>query len=146
MAKATKSNGRALTLTQPAQQIWLAGLGAFAVAEQEGSKLFTNLVKKGKIVEKANLSRMEKARGRVGDMVADLRELPTTTVEKIGDRVDGTTAIVLRRLGVPTHREIGALTRRVEELTKALEKQRTPNRTRAARPKKPVVTEASVDV
>ena len=30
-----------------AQHIWLAGLGAFAKAQEEGSKVFDNLVKEG---------------------------------------------------------------------------------------------------
>jgi poly(hydroxyalkanoate) granule-associated protein len=33
------------------QQIWLAGLGAFAKAEEEGGKLFDNLVKIGEDLE-----------------------------------------------------------------------------------------------
>ncbi|MEL0028223.1 MAG: phasin family protein, partial [Perlucidibaca sp.] len=33
------------------QQIWLAGLGAFSRAEEEGGKLFDNLVKIGEELE-----------------------------------------------------------------------------------------------
>ncbi len=124
MAKVTKTSGRMLTLREPAQQIWLAGLGAFAMAEEEGSKLFSNLVKKGKTLEKANLARLEKVRTRVDE----LRAMPADTMSRLGGGFDTGVEAVLDRLGVPTKKEIGALTRRVEALTKALEKRHTPAR------------------
>ena len=36
---------------ESANQIWLAGLGAYAKAEEEGSKLFDNLVHDGEKLE-----------------------------------------------------------------------------------------------
>lgn len=133
MAKVTKTSGRMLTLREPAQQIWLAGLGAFAIAEEEGSKLFSNLVKKGKTLEKANLARLEKVRTRVDE----LRAIPADTMSRLGGGFDTGVEAVLDRLGVPTKKEIGALTRRVEALTKALEKRQSrtvvPKTTRTKR-------------
>lgn len=130
MAKVTKTSGRMLTLREPAQQIWLAGLGAFALAEEEGTKLFSNLVKKGKTLEKANVARLAKVRTRV----SELRAMPTERLSRLGGGFDGGVEAVLDRIGVPTKREIGALTRRVEALTKALEKRQArsnhPRRTR----------------
>ena len=136
MAKDTKTSGRMLTLREPAQQIWLAGLGAFAIAEEEGSKLFSNLVKKGKTLEKANLARIEKVRTRMDEF----RAIPGDTMAKLGGGFDTGVEAVLDRLGVPTKKEIGALARRVEALTKALEKRQgrtAPVRT--TRTKKAVV-------
>ncbi len=138
MAKVTKTSGRTLTLREPAQQIWLAGLGAFAVAEEEGTKLFTTLVKKGKNIEKTNLAKFDKSLDKVRTRVEELRAIPGDTMQKLGEGFDTGVEAVLDRLGVPTKREIGALTRRVEALTKALEKRqgkRTPHvvhRTRKA--------------
>jgi hypothetical protein len=43
--------GLATTIRDSAHVIWLAGLGAFAKAQQEGSKLFDSLVKEGEVVQ-----------------------------------------------------------------------------------------------
>jgi|tagenome__1003787_1003787.scaffolds.fasta_scaffold20959240_3 poly(hydroxyalkanoate) granule-associated protein len=40
-------------LKETSDRVWLAGLGALAVAEQEGNDLFQQLVRKGREVEKA---------------------------------------------------------------------------------------------
>jgi poly(hydroxyalkanoate) granule-associated protein len=139
-----KEPGTIVALTEPAQQIWLAGLGAFALAGDEGAKLFTALVKKGRAVEKANLARLDDLMGAVADRVEDIRAIPTTTVEKISDGFDTGVATVLHKLGVPTKKEIGTLTRRVEELTRTLEKKparvRAPRARRAAAAPKAVAT------
>ena len=39
------------TLSESAQQIWLAGVGAFSRAQAEGGKLFEALVKEGMTLE-----------------------------------------------------------------------------------------------
>lgn len=50
--KQTKEERDALqNIEDSAHKIWLAGLGAFSKAEQEGEKLFKSLVKKGAAVE-----------------------------------------------------------------------------------------------
>lgn len=128
-----------VALTEPAQQIWLAGLGAFALAGDEGAKLFTALVKKGRAVEKANLARLDDLMGVVTDKVEEIKGIPGATVEKLSDGFDSGVATVLHKLGVPTKREIGTLTRRVEELTRTLDhkptRARHPKTRKAAAPK-----------
>ena len=59
--KAVADNQLAQAVTQSAQKIWLAGLGAFARARTEGDKLFDLLVEQGKAI-----ARQERERGRPG--------------------------------------------------------------------------------
>lgn len=133
MAKLTKVTGKGLALREPAERIWLAGLGAFAMAEEEGSKLFSTLVKKGKVIQKASTAKLDERMEGVRERLAGLREIPDATMERINGRVDATMTSVLHRFGVPTKREIGTLTRKVEELTRSLEDKRVrPRRTRTA--------------
>jgi poly(hydroxyalkanoate) granule-associated protein len=70
MARATKKTTRrpatsqAITIADvrgSARDIWLAGIGAMAVAEEESSKLFSTLVKKGSAYETRNRQRVESA-------------------------------------------------------------------------------------
>ena len=106
--------------TETAQKIWLAGLGALAVAEEEGSKLFKNLVTKGKQT------------GDWADMperaVNETKGKIKTAATKIEAEVDDKVQMVLHRFGVPTRTEIESLSKRVEALTKTLGKTRTAPR------------------
>ena len=134
MAKLTKVTGTGLALREPAEKIWLAGLGAFAMAEEEGSKLFTTLVKKGRVLQRANAAKLDARMETVRERLDGLREIPEATIDRLNGRFDASMTSVLHRFGVPTKREIGTLTRRVEELTKSLEhRNRTPRKGRQRR-------------
>ena len=116
--------------TETAQKIWFAGLGALAVAEEEGSKLFKNLVTKGKqtrdwadLPERA----VKETKGRI-----------KTAATRIEAEVDDKVQMVLHRFGVPTRTEIENLSKRVEALTRTLGKTRT-TRKPAAKVAKPKV-------
>jgi poly(hydroxyalkanoate) granule-associated protein len=131
MKKIAKKNG-ARVIRRSAHEIWLAGLGALTLAEEEGSKLFKVLVKRGAGMETKNRERLEKLIAKVKPM----REDAGVALQKVGVGMDNSMAAVLHRLGVPTRREIQSLTKRVEELTKNLERKRAhPKKVAAHRPK-----------
>jgi poly(hydroxyalkanoate) granule-associated protein len=113
-------------IRRSAQQIWLAGLGAFALAGEEGGKLFSTLVKKGAGIEKHNKARLEKVFSRVGRV----REDAGRALGRIGNPLDSGMSVALHQLGVPTRKEIVTLTKRVEELTRVVG--RTKGRARKA--------------
>ncbi len=64
-------------IRESANQIWLAGLGAFSKAEQEGVKMFDALVAEG-----------EKVQVTVDERLADMREKATGT--RLGEMATGT--------------------------------------------------------
>jgi poly(hydroxyalkanoate) granule-associated protein len=117
-------------LRESAQQVWLAGLGALAVAEEEGGKMFSTLVKRGKGYERVNKARFENMIEKVDGMRDELREGAQRTMGKLGVNLDDRMEAVVHRLGFPTRREITTLTRRVEELTRTLEKRERAPRAR----------------
>lgn len=130
---ATKQKAKKLPeeVRESASKIWLAGLGALATAEEEGSKLFKNLVKKGEEVE----SRGKAEIGRFRDLVTEVRGKAGRAIEGVSDRIDDQVAAALARLGVPSKDEIATLSSRVEELSKLVEKIKAPKpaRTTAAK-------------
>lgn len=134
MKKATKRTVPAPVIRRSAQQIWLAGLGAFALAGEEGGKLFSTLVKKGAGIEKHNKARLEKVFSRVGQVRADAGR----ALGRIGNPLDTGMSAALRQLGVPTRREIVTLTKRVEELTRVVG--RTRGKAKKARKPEPALT------
>lgn len=106
----TKEKNLQDDLMESAHRIWLAGLGALAAAEEEGSKIFTRLVERGRDVE---------ARGKT--QVDDVKTRAEQAWGGVGEKFDAKLTDALHRLGVPTREEIRALTQKVEELTNKVE-------------------------
>ncbi|MDL2357950.1 MAG: phasin family protein [Pseudomonadota bacterium] len=103
-----------------AQQIWHAGLGAFAKAQEEGGRVFNKLVQEGTDLQKRTRSMAE---DRVGDMsdtvskVADgVSKQAAGSWDKLEQVFEERVARALATIGVPTSKDIAALTRQVEQL------------------------------
>lgn len=124
-----------------AQQIWQAGLGAFAKAQEEGGKVFAKLVKEGTELQKRTQKLAE-------DKVSDVTDTVTRVADTVGKQAAGSwdklekvfeerVSRSLKSLGVPTQQDIQSLTKRVEELSKAVntlsgKKTSAPRATRTA--------------
>jgi poly(hydroxyalkanoate) granule-associated protein len=93
-----------------ANQIWLAGLGAFAKAQEGGTKLFETLVEEGEKVQK-------RATKAAGDTIAEVKEQATGTWGKLERVFEDRVSQALHGLNVPTKKDVDALSRRVSELT-----------------------------
>ncbi len=104
-------------IIENAHKIWLAGLGAVAVAEEEGSKFFKNLVEKGETVEGRGKEQLEKAKGAATGVKTVAESYWDTFGQTLDDKLTG----VINRLGVPTKDEIDGLNKKVAELTKAVD-------------------------
>ncbi|HXG45753.1 MAG TPA: phasin family protein [Gemmatimonadales bacterium] len=120
--KKTKRGAGLPAIRQSAEQIWLAGLGAFAMAGEEGGKLFRNLVKKGETMEKLNKSRLERVLSRAERLRGDARSAARSALTRVARPIEAGMDTAMSKLGVPTRKEIQLLTRRVEELTRVVQK------------------------
>ena len=127
------------TVRDSAQQIWLAGLGAFAKAQAEGSKVFDALVKEGKIINnrtrKVAESKVSEMTNTLGKMATKATNQATGSWDKLEQVFEDRVARALNRIGVPTNNDINNLAKRVEELTASVQKL---TRTPAKAAKKPV--------
>lgn len=128
---AAKRNGKRTPtipmLKESAHEIWLAGLGAFALAGEEGSRLFKQLVKKGGGMEKSNKARIHKIAARADEFRGEAR----TAVARLRTPIEAGMTNAMHRLGVPTRKEIATLTKRVEELTRVVGKSKGRAKARA---------------
>ena len=120
-ASDAKSNAQfADTVKQSAQQIWLAGLGAFSKAQEEGGKVFEALVKEGVTIQRKTQTAAEEkfteATSRMASMANDIGSKATGQWDKLETIFEDRVSRALKKLGVPTHRDIDALVARVEEL------------------------------
>jgi poly(hydroxyalkanoate) granule-associated protein len=98
-----------------ANQIWLAGLGAFAKAQKEGTKFFNGLVEEGEDVQKQAKKAASEAYDDIKTRASkSWDKLSWTEIERVfEDRV----AKVLHTLSVPTRKDLDTLSHRVAELT-----------------------------
>ena len=101
-----------------AHKIWLAGLGALAVTEEEGSKLFNNLVSKGEKFEGRRKGDLKVVKEKANDAFEALG----SRWDKVENTVDQKVGKALDKLGLPSRSEIQTLVERVEELTEKLNK------------------------
>lgn len=113
-------------ITTQAREVWLAGLGALSAVEEEGTKVFNGLVKKGKAVEKAGRKKIKAARKMLDEAADEVVSKPaevTKDIEKkVTESVEETVEAVLHRLGVPTRQEVQDLSAKVEKLAKQVSK------------------------
>ena len=99
-----------------ARQIWLAGLGAFSKAEEEGGKLFESLVKEGEEVEARTRKTAEEKVEEVKGKMKEVKDKVSDTWDGLEQVFEDRVARVLNRLGVPTNDDVQELSKRVEEL------------------------------
>lgn len=102
------------TIKDSTQQIWLAGLGAFAKAQQEGGKVFDALVKEGEGLQKKTKDLADQRVAAVAGRAAD-------TWDRLEQVFEDRVARALASLGVPSKKEIDKLSKRVAELTAAVQ-------------------------
>jgi poly(hydroxyalkanoate) granule-associated protein len=103
-----------------ASQIWLAGLGAFAKAQEEGGKVFEALVKEGQSLQRKTQSvaeeRLSEATSRMASMATDISSRATGHWDKLESIFEDRVSRALKNLDAPSAQDIEALTARIDEL------------------------------
>jgi len=130
------SRNVAAPAVESAREIWLAGLGAFSVAQQEGgriieqgSKLFDKLVAEGSKVEKKTRKDVEGAvddfRGEVENRLEAMKHQADVVRKQASDNWDKLEKIfedrvgrALAGLGIPGKDDVNNLASKVQKLTR----------------------------
>jgi poly(hydroxyalkanoate) granule-associated protein len=119
-------NALAAQVKDSAQQIWLAGMGAFAKAQAEGKQVFEALVKEGASLQKKTQSAAEERFGevtsRMTNMAGDVSSRAGQQWDKLESIFEERTAKAMKRLGVPSAKDVAALSARIDELGARLAK------------------------
>ena len=113
----TEDKELASAVRSSAQQIWQAGLGAFAKAQEEGGRVFSKLVKEGTEFQK-----------RAEDKVADVSDGVSKLADGVGKQASGSwdkleqvfeerVARALATIGVPMQNDIAALHAKIDALS-----------------------------
>ncbi len=113
----------AQTVKDSAQQIWLAGLGAFSKAQGEGGKVFETLIKEGVNLQKKTHAvageKLGDVAGKMTAMAGEVGSKANAQWDKLETIFEERTARALGRLGLPSAKELSALVERVAALEKA---------------------------
>ena len=108
------------TAPAPTHQIWLAGLGAMAKAQEQGSKAIEALVNDGLAFQRKSQAeaqqRLHEATERLSHLASDFGQQATVRVDRLEHLFEDRVAKALQRLGMPTLYDLQALTERVAQL------------------------------
>lgn len=134
-----KSNAQlSSTVKDSAQQIWLAGLGAFSKAQEEGGKVFEALVKEGLTIQRKTQAvaeeKITEATSRVTTMASDIGTKAQGQWDKLENIFEDRVAKALAKLGVPSARDLEALSARVDALAKGAKAAPAKTAAAAAKP------------
>lgn len=137
----------ASSVKDSAAQIWQAGLGAFAKAQGEGGKVFESLVKEGMSIQRKTQAVAEE---KLGDVSSKMTKLSDEVQSKAGQQWDKLEAIfeervakALGRLGVPSSKDIAALSARIDALSRKTAPAKRPAAKKAAPAKKAAAKRAA---
>lgn len=125
-ANQEKSPKLAESLVGSANEIWLAGLGAFAKAQSEGKKIYDKLIDEGKDFEKLFKSVPQKAvsdvKTTVDKTVSGAKKRASESWDKLEEVFEKRVEKSLHSLGVPSSKELAALVDRIDTLTAEVSK------------------------
>lgn len=102
-----------------AQQIWQAGLGAFAKAQEEGSKVFEALVKDGSKLQETTMqaqAKMAEAAAKAGAVASDMGQRASGQFDRLEGIFEERVAKALHHMGLPDAQDLADLQARVEAL------------------------------
>ena len=121
-----------------AKEIWLAGMGAFAKAQAEGKQVFEALVKEGASLQKKTQGVAEEKFGEVTSKMTSMADDVSSKAGKQWDKLETIfeerTAKAMKKLGVPSSKDVQALMDRIDALSaQVATRSRAAAKTAAAR-------------
>ena len=116
----------ASAVKESAQQIWLAGLGAFSKAQEGGGKVFEALMKEGLSIQRKTQAvaeeKISEATSKMANMAGDIQSKAGHQWDKLENIFEDRVAKALNKLGVPSAKDVDALIARIDELNKSVQK------------------------
>lgn len=123
--KRKSSRKSSLDFRKYTKQIWLAGLGAFSRAEEEGNKMFDSLVKVGEELESKTIELTDQTVNRVAEKT---KESVTDTRDRVEKLLDQGVSSSLNKIGLVSTRDIQQLENQISELNHKMDQLLEENR------------------
>jgi poly(hydroxyalkanoate) granule-associated protein len=123
-AETARDKHMANSVMASAQQIWLAGMGAFSRAQSEGGKVFETLMKEGQNLQRKTQGlaedKIHDVTGKMTSMAGEVQSKAGQHWDKLESIFEQRTAKAMAKLGVPTAKDVDALIQRVDDLAQAV--------------------------
>lgn len=97
-------------IRETGRNVWLAGLGAFARAEEQGREVFDRWVERGREVETRRFKEIDRTVARTSDQ---LKEWGDRVQDTMQDNLQG----LLHRIGLPSRKDLDRLSSRLSTLS-----------------------------
>jgi poly(hydroxyalkanoate) granule-associated protein len=128
----------AQSVKDSAQQIWLAGMGAFSKAQAEGGKVFEALIKEGTHLQRKTQGlaeeRISAVTGKMTAMADGMSNKAGAQWDKLESIFEERVAKALNKMGVPSRKDIDALIKRIDTLSAKVGAKAAPAKKAAAKP------------
>jgi len=123
-------------LVERGREVWLAGLGALSRVEEEGDRVFQDLVKRGQSYEEKRRKQFDDATSEINSEFSkrqesisdelnrrfdDVSRRVSDAAQTVEKTVTSTLNDTLGRLGVPTREEVQGLSSKVGQLSEKLD-------------------------
>ena len=126
-----------------AQQIWQAGLGAFAKAQEEGGRVFSKLVKEGTQFQQRAEDKVADVSDSVGKLADGVGKHASGSWDKLEHVFEERVARALATIGVPTQHDIVALHAKLDALSAQVAALSQPAAKAVRTPAQPVAARAA---
>ena len=126
-----------------AQQIWQAGLGAFAKAQEEGGRVFSKLVKEGTQFQQRAEDKVADVSDSVGKLADGVGKHASGSWDKLEQVFEERVARALATIGVPTQHDIVALHSKLDALSAQVAALSQPAAKAVLTPAQPVAARAA---
>lgn len=110
----------AQSVLDSSHQIWLAGVGAFMRAQQEGMKVFESLVAQGEKLERKTKQVAADTADAATAKAKEMQQMAGGTWDKLEQVFEDRVARALGKLGVYTQNDVQKLAKRVDALSAAV--------------------------
>ena len=129
---AEASNPSGTPTEESSQHIWLAGLGAMAKAQSQGTKAFEALIADGLAFQRnthmAAQAKISEATEQLNHLAKDFGQQATGRIDRLEHLFEDRVARALTRLGIPSVADMQALAERVAQLEGQLAKASKANK------------------
>ena len=100
--------------------IWLAGLGVASMAQKETVKVYGSLIKEGKSLETVSKKTVKTVSNKAEVRFDNIRKIANKQFGKVENLFESRIESVLKKLDIPTVKDITSLSKKVDSLVKEI--------------------------
>lgn len=100
--------------------IWLAGLGVASLAQKETVKAYGSLIKEGKALENVSKKTVKNVSNKAEKRFNNIRKVANKQFDKVENLFETRIEIVLKKLDIPSVKDINTLSKKVDLLVKEI--------------------------